>query len=111
MTPFQKGAMKPIVIEGRTMNPPPQGVCGTTLWTDGAHLVCHAVGMDKIIANVSNELKGRVADRTGLTGTYDLHLIYVQEQMRLKPDQQPGPSLERALQDDLGLTLKKGTAP
>jgi uncharacterized protein (TIGR03435 family) len=111
LTPFQEGAMKPVVIEGRTMNPPPQGVCGTSLWNDGAHLVCHAVGMDKIIASVSGELQGPVADRTGLTGTYDLHLIYLPERTRLNPDQQPGPSLEESLQHDLGLTLKKGTAP
>ena len=67
--------------------------------------------MEKIIANFSNELKGPVADRTGFSGTYELHLVYVPEYLRLNPNQQPGPSLEKALQDDLGLALKKGNAP
>jgi uncharacterized protein (TIGR03435 family) len=111
LTPFQEGAMKAIVIEGRTMNPPPPGVCGTSVWSDGAHLACHAVGVDKIIGNVSNELKGPVADRTGLMGTYDLHLVYVPESLRLNPNTEPGPSLAQALQEQLGLTLQKGTGP
>lgn len=111
LTPFRAGAMKAIVIEGRTLAPPREGSCGTSLWNDGAHLVCHAAGMDAITDQVRNALRSPVVDKTGLAGTYDVHIHYAREDRGPEPTMEAGPLLARVLQEELGLALKKGTAP
>jgi len=50
-------------IEGKTFAQP-AGTCGTSLWREGAHLVCHAATMEKIVASVSSQLHAPV-DRHG----------------------------------------------
>jgi uncharacterized protein (TIGR03435 family) len=67
--------------------------------------------MDKIAAQASGELRAPVVDRTGLNGTYDLHLRYVQAYRRLNPESEPGPSIVQAFQEELGLKLQKGSGP
>jgi uncharacterized protein (TIGR03435 family) len=88
------------------------GTCGTSLWHDGAHTVCHAAPTDTIVATLSNVMRAPVVDRTGLTGTYDLHIRFIQEERRLKMDPEDlGPTLEQAVQEELGLKLEKGKGP
>jgi uncharacterized protein (TIGR03435 family) len=99
-----------VTIEGRTFTQL-DGACGTSSWTDGNHMVCHGAGMDKITDQLRSLLKSPLVDRTGLTGTYDLHLRYVPDERALDPSIEPGPSLAKAIQEDLGLVLQKATAP
>jgi uncharacterized protein (TIGR03435 family) len=98
-----------IKIEGRTM-PAPLGNCGTSNWKDGAHMLCANVGIDRIISEIGGLLKAPAVDRTGLTGKYDVHLHYLQDDRRLNTEE-PGPTLAQAVQEDLGLKLEKGKGP
>ncbi len=97
-------------IEGRKLSQP-KGTCGVSGWNDGAHLICHAAPMEAIIAPISGNMHAPVADHTGLTGTYDLNLVFVAENAKLRPDGPSGPSLNEALQSELGLKLEKGKGP
>ena len=67
--------------------------------------------MSRITDTVGNALKAPLLDRTGITGSFDLHVRYVPEDRVLEPNMEPGPSLAKALQEELGLTLQKGTGP
>jgi uncharacterized protein (TIGR03435 family) len=106
LQPSHDGAMQ-LTIEGKTFSPRP-GTCGISLWNDGSHLVCHAAAMDKIVAAVGSQLRAPVVDRTGLTGTYDLHIRYIPDERRLDPKVPPGPTFAQALPEELGLRLEKG---
>jgi uncharacterized protein (TIGR03435 family) len=99
-----------LTIEGRTFTTGP-GTCGRTAWRDGIHLICHSAGMATLVAEVSGELRAPVSDHTGLTGTYDLNVRYVPDDRRLDADAEFGPSLNQALQEELGLKLEKGAGP
>jgi uncharacterized protein (TIGR03435 family) len=67
--------------------------------------------METIVAEVGNLLKAPVVDRTGLTGTFDLHLRFIEEGRRLEADLEPGPSLTQAIQEEMGLKLEKTIGP
>ncbi len=67
--------------------------------------------MTAICSQFSGLLAAPVADQTGLTGTYDVNLLYVPDDRQLKPDAPPGPSLAEAIQEELGLKLGKGKGP
>jgi len=108
LAPSKEGPMT-LTIEGRSLTQP-AGACGTSLWNDGAHMVCHAAGIEKIASQFSALLAAPVANQTGLTGTYDVNLLYVPDDRALRPDAPPGPSLLDAIQGDLGLKLEKGKA-
>ena len=75
LTPATDEPMK-VTIEGKSWNQA-SGRCGTSGWSDGLRIVCHAVRIKQIVAEVSGALRAPVADRTGLTGTYDLNIRYV----------------------------------
>ena len=109
LTPAHDGEM-PATIEGRTFNVHP-GLCMTTLWREGAHFTCHAATMDKIVAELSGLLHAPVVDRTRLTGTYDVNLLFLPNDRVLQPDAPPAPTLEEAIRQELGFTLKKGKTP
>jgi len=104
-----KGGPMTLTIEGRSLTQP-AGTCGTSLWNDGAHMVCHVAGIEKIASQFSALLAAPVANQTGLTGTYDVNLLYVPDDRALRPDAPPGPSLLDAIQGDLGLKLEKRKA-
>ena len=87
------------------------GVCSNTLWREGAHLVCHAATIATIADSVHSRMRGPVVDRTGLSGTYDLNILYLPEERRLEATAPPAPSFEQALQDELGLKLQRGKGP
>lgn len=99
-----------LAIEGRSFTAP-AGKCGTTLWQEGAHVVCHAADMATIASQFSTLLAAPVADQTGLTGAYDMNLLYIPDDSQLKADAPPGPSLLEAIQGELGLRLEKGKGP
>jgi uncharacterized protein (TIGR03435 family) len=106
LTPATDEPMK-VTIEGKSWNQAP-GRCGTSGWSDGLRIVCHAVRMEQIVAEVSGALRAPVADRTGLTGTYDLNIRYAPDDAKADAYAEPGPSLARALQEELGLKLERG---
>lgn len=80
-----------VTLEGRTLSTR-EGTCGTSLWKEGNHIVCHAVGMGRIVAEFSNLLQAPLEDRTGLTAPFV-------------------PSLQDAIQEELGLKIEKGKTP
>lgn len=109
LTPARTGDFT-VTIEDRTIAARPD-TCGTSLWREGNHIVCHAVGMDKIASQLGGLLQAPVLDRTGLTGSYDLNVLYIPKERTLAPDAPPGGILEDAVQDQLGLKLTKGKGP
>ncbi len=64
--------------------------------------------MSAIVLMVMNSFPGRpVVDRTGLTGTYDVHLVYTPQTPANRADPQPGDlSIFTAVQEQLGLKLE-----
>ncbi len=98
-----------LTIEDRPYSQTP-GTCGMSLWREGAHLVCCAATMEKIAAQVGDSLRSPLADHTGLTGTYDLNLLFMPEDRTPDPDQVLAPTLAGAL-SDVGLKLEKGKGP
>jgi uncharacterized protein (TIGR03435 family) len=99
-----------VTIENRTY-PQRAGRCDTTLWLDGAHMVCHSAPIEQIAATLGAQLRSPVADRTGISGTYDLHIRFARTNGKVPaeadPDNPP-PTLEQAVQEELGLKLEKG---
>jgi uncharacterized protein (TIGR03435 family) len=94
-------------IEGRTFATR-AGTCGTALWREGNHIVCHAAGMETITSQLSGILQSPVTDRTGLTGKYDLDVLYLDDNRKLEADAPPAPLLLDAIRENLGLKLEKG---
>jgi uncharacterized protein (TIGR03435 family) len=109
LTPAQDGEMI-VKIEQKSF-PVRAGGCGTTLWLEGARVICHAVGMEKIVAEFSNLLQAPISDQTELSGTYDLNLLYLPDSRRLDPNAPPVPTLQEAVQQELGLKLEKVKGP
>jgi uncharacterized protein (TIGR03435 family) len=99
-----------LTIEGKHLTVKP-GECSTSMWNDGSHIICHGAAMERIVAEVSGGLYAPVVDRTGLTGTYDLHVRYMPEGRKLKIDAEAGPSLQQAFPDETGIKLEKGKGP
>jgi uncharacterized protein (TIGR03435 family) len=64
--------------------------------------------MEQMVAAISGRLSAPIADQTGLTGTYDVNLIFKHENRKNPDDDVPGPTLEEALQAKLNLKLQKG---
>jgi len=68
------------------------------------------VGMEFLALQVSTLLAKPVRDATGLTGKYDIALCWAPENLRAAlPD--AGPSLQQALQDQLGLRMESKKGP
>ena len=99
-----------LTIEGKSFTQR-AGTCGSSSWLEGSHTVCHAADMATIANHFSTLLGAPVADKTGLTGTYDVNFLYIPDDRQLKSDAPPGPSLAEAIQEELGLKLKKGKGP
>lgn len=101
-------------IEGRKVSPN-AGTCIGTLWRTGEHMTCHGATTETIGAFVGGVLHSPVADYTGLTGTYDLDVLFTPDNQRLQSDADPdvvqGPTLEKAIEESLGLKLEKGKGP
>jgi uncharacterized protein (TIGR03435 family) len=52
-----------------------------------------------------------VLDRTGLMGTYDVHIRYLPDGQIPDADIDTAPTLAQAIQEELGLRLEKGKGP
>ena len=86
-------------------------------------LLAGGIPMSRLTNQILAQLTGRlVADRTGLTGTYDIDLKWTPTPSQLPPGPPPpgveppqidpnGPSLETALQEQLGLKLDAERGP
>jgi len=124
--------------EGRWWEPPresgvdregypvfPTGVSGLAESTSHLHWIAFNISMQEVADALSDQLRRPVVDSTGLAGRYDIDLKWVfnmplsdremaeiEELAGSPPDGASGPSLFRAVQDQLGLKLisKKGLA-
>jgi uncharacterized protein (TIGR03435 family) len=114
LRPSDSQELMNVTIEERTF-PTRPGRCGTSLWHDGAHMVCHSAPMDAIVAELSGHMHAPIVDRTGLAGTYDFHVRFIPENARpgvySSDPSDPGATLPQALQEDLGFKLEKGKGP
>ena len=109
LQPARNGEMK-ITVDGKSIIQTAAS-CGISLWLQGAHLTCHAASLNKITSTLGSYLGAPAEDRTGLAGTFDLDLLFLPESRRLDADAPPTPSLDQALQEELGLKLQKGSGP
>jgi uncharacterized protein (TIGR03435 family) len=111
LTPYSEDGDEPLkmTIEGRSFAQG-RGTCSSSLWREGAHLVCRGAAIGEIASRIAGSLRSPVADRTGLTGTYDLDLLFWPENRTAGPDDVTPPALAQALAG-IGLKLEKGTGP
>jgi uncharacterized protein (TIGR03435 family) len=97
-------------IEDRTVTAK-AGACSSSAWLSGTHMTCHAATMATIADQIGRSLQAPIADHTGLSGKYDVHMRFASEsQMQRNPDMD-APTLEEAVDLDLGLKLVKGKGP
>lgn len=122
---------------GRIGGPPPDGRGGPPPGTPFSlgerppcgdrmgfgQLLAGGMPMSRLVSQILTQLTGRlVVDRTGLTGSYDLDLKWTPTPNQLPPGPPPpgvelpvidpnGPSLETALQEQLGLKLENDRGP
>jgi uncharacterized protein (TIGR03435 family) len=85
----------------------PKGI--TMAWMNGRARWQDPKGtMETLAGVISGQLGKPVTDSTGLNGKYDIALFWAAESR--KPEDEPGPTIFSALQDQLGLKLeqKKG---
>ena len=105
----REGPME-VSTEGRTIAATPEH-CVTTLWNEGNNMLCHGATMDSIVTELSRVLQAPVANHTGLIGTYDVNLVYLPDSRKLEENAPPTPSLQDAVQEQLGLKLEKERGP
>ena len=112
LTPASAEERMKVDFEGRRFTWP-KGDCGVTLWTEGSRLICHAATIDKIVASIGNEKRGPIVDHTGLSGTYDVNLLFTSEHSKPRTDDGPpaAPLLEEALRSELGLKVQRTKGP
>lgn len=110
LTPASSEELLKVTLEGKPFTQR-SGACSVTFWTEGAHLICHAGNIGAILTAAGAQLHAPVVDHTGLTGTYDLNILYLPEERRLDPNAPPAASFEQALQEELGLKLQKTRGP
>ena len=93
--------------------------------TSGISLTGNAIPVSALAQRLSMFLHEPVIDMTGLTGKYDITLKFVPEQGQLPPppgggapdgmapppSDASGPTLQTAVQDQLGLKLESGKGP
>jgi uncharacterized protein (TIGR03435 family) len=74
----------------------------------GFDFIAHACTMDDITKMLSGQFGRSVADKTGLKGKYDFILHYLDARItdRDADDLNPTPTLDQAIQDQLGLKLE-----
>ena len=67
--------------------------------------------MEQIAAEVREAMQAPAVNRTGLTGSYDLNVLYMPERQKLREDTVPAPTFMQAFPDATGLKLEKGKGP
>jgi uncharacterized protein (TIGR03435 family) len=96
----------PILPPGR-----PNGTCGRL--ADGSYCTFRKVTMAMFVQRLSlpTFVDGRVVDKTGLAGQYDLTLYYSPMSNTPSSPDNNAPSIEQALEEQLGLKLVPSKAP
>jgi bla regulator protein blaR1 len=103
---------------------PPLPPCGRViggLSPSGGHLEGRSASLGSLIFTLSHLLGRTIIDKTGFTGTFDMHLEFARDQAlpgtpggpapgEFAPDVSK-PSIFTALQEQLGLKLKSGKGP
>ncbi len=69
--------------------------------------------MDSLTETLAGQFGRPVLDKTGLTGKYDFKLSYLDRwpRDRADDDTNPVPTLDVAIQDQLGLKVESGKGP
>jgi uncharacterized protein (TIGR03435 family) len=88
-------------VEAQGQRPP--GVCGTYFWR-GGQVDGFRITMSQLVVALDSQLDRPLIDKTGLSGAWDIHLAW-------NPDDDAGPSIYTALQEQLGLKLEAAKAP
>lgn len=98
-----------------------KGGFGMAIMNGRARLQSPEMTMARLAAQVSGQLASPVTDATGLTGKYDVSLYWVAGGSRIAapsgadsspaPETEVGPTLQQALQDQLGLRLESKKGP
>ena len=101
-----------------------QTFCGMSMMSSSvsgaANYSMGAVPLERLVNQISGEVRGHVIDRTGLTGLFDILLEYASQgrQLQAPPLNTPDltkdvapPMLRDALQEQLGLRLETGKGP
>jgi uncharacterized protein (TIGR03435 family) len=80
---------------------------------DGFEFVARACSMTDLAETLAGQFSRPVVDRTGLKGKYDFTLHYLDAHLsdRSADDQNPTPTLDMAIQDQLGLKLSPAKGP
>lgn len=119
-TPYSLDSPPPPPTQGEPRTP----FCGLHSGVDGLNRTLDGKGvtMTALATNLSrtyNSLLGRnVIDRTGLTGTFDIHLTWAMDPLTASadagaapPPDVTGPSIVTALREQLGLKLESARGP
>jgi uncharacterized protein (TIGR03435 family) len=89
--------------------------CGPRTGRNGLNweLSGQGVSMDALAGILSFQLNRTVLDKTGLTGSYDMHLQWAVDPLTsgTASDDLPGPSLSTALREQLGLRMESAKGP
>jgi len=102
--------------EGFVVLPPGRPNIASRFMADGgAHITCFGEPMSVVATTFGqpNAAGRRVIDKTGLTGKYDFKLFYRAQFPGTPPpaDDDPMPTLEQAVRQQLGLSLVPAKAP
>lgn len=74
---------------------------------DGAKWTANKISMERIVGMLSAQIGGPVTDSTGLKGTYDIVLTWKgTNRTAAANSDDPAPTLEEPIQDQLGLKLE-----
>jgi uncharacterized protein (TIGR03435 family) len=115
----KEGSCVPYSLDAPAPPPPARGeprpvFCGFPHWgVEGSNRTLDGIGigMANLASSLSrSELHRTVTDRTGLSGTFDVHLKWAPDAGEPSADS-AGPSLLIALQEQLGLKLESTRAP
>jgi len=90
----------------------PRGRGGMSMGPSGAKWTAYGIGTDRIAGQLAGQMGGPVIDATGIKGKYDFVLTWnPRSRNAVVSDDNAGPTLEEAIQDQLGLKLeaKKGS--
>jgi uncharacterized protein (TIGR03435 family) len=92
------------------------GQAGTIIMNGRARMFRPNATMQQFAQTLSGQCGKPVTDATGLTGKYDISLYWAVEALRAGPSAEPprgdpGPTLEQAIQDQLGLRLVSTKGP
>jgi bla regulator protein BlaR1 len=108
--------------EATSLDQKPANVCGNNLVSSGRRWNATNTSMPGVVAVLSAVLRRTVIDKTGITGTFDVHLEWTPDEVLAQSPTQgdpgrpvssvdEGPSIFTALQEQLGLKLESTKAP